>query len=362
VSKKIGVLCVGLGVFLLVLGAMSRWYAYDRLAVAPLDQNTTAEAAPEADAPEDAPRKRSESFGPNATYLKVTKDGASIETGDLVSVRTVVGDVEASQDASEELGQDIAIWETYTYTNPLDDRAYTVAKPLSGRIDRVAFDRRTGEAVDCCDTTTKSGMLPNGRPRPAEEMVFEGQYFKLPFNTQQQDYLFWDGTLRTATPLVFEEEEEIEGLTTYRFKQTIEPTDVDELTTAEGEEFTQVPGSLVGRPRAASVRTDRMYSNTRTLWIEPETGVIVKAEEDQLTTLDIDGEPAATITDVVISYDDQTVAANADTYSSLATQLRLIRWIVPVVGLVLGLLLVGLGVLLMRRDSSASRGRRVAEA
>jgi hypothetical protein len=362
VSKKIGVICVALGVFMLVLGGMSRWYAYDRLAVAPLDQNTTAQTAPDDDAPDDAARKRSQSYGPDAIYLKVTEAGASIETADLQSVRTVVGDVEASKAASEELDREIAIWETYSYTNPLNDPDYSEERPLSGRIDRVAFDRHTGEAVDCCDTTTQTGMDENGDPRPPVEVVFEGQYFKLPFNTQKQDYLFWDGTLQDATPLVYEEEEEVEGLTTYRFKQTIEPTDVDELTTAEGEEFTQVPGSLVGRPRAASVRTDRMYSNTRTLWIEPETGVIVKAEEDQLTTLDIDGEPAATITDVVISYDDQTVAANADTYSSLATQLRLIRWIVPVVGLVLGLLLVGLGVLLMRRDSSASRGRRVAEA
>jgi hypothetical protein len=104
-----------------------------------------------------------------------------------------------------------------------------------------------------------------------------------------------------------------------------------------------------------------MYSNTRTLWIEPETGVIVKAEEDQLTTLDVDGEPVATITDVVISYDDETVAANADTYSSLATQLGLIRWIVPLVGLLLGLLLIGLGVMLMPRDGRSRRGRRVAE-
>jgi hypothetical protein len=361
VSKKIVVICVALGVFRLVLGAMSRWYAYDRLAVVPLDQNTTAEAAPEDDAPEDVPRKRSESFGPNATYLELTADGASIETGDLRSVRTVVGDVAASEAASEELGRDIAIWGTYSYTYPVDDRAYSEEKPLSGRIDRFAFDRHTGEAVDCCGTTTQSGMdTETGAGAEPEEMVFEGQYSKLPFNTQQQQ--FWDGTLQQATPLEFEEEEEVEGLGTYRFRQTIEPTDVDELTTADGEPKTQVPGSLVGEPDEGSAPADRMYANTRTLWIEPETGVIVKAEEEQLTTLDIDGEPAATITELVIAYDEETVAANADTYGSLATQLRLIRSTVPLVGLILGQLLMVAGVLLLRRDRSTRRGRRVAEA
>jgi hypothetical protein len=361
VSKKIGVICVALGVFMLVLGGMSRWYAYDRLAVAPLDQNTTAQTAPDDDAPDDAARKRSQSYGPDAIYLKVTEAGASIETADLQSVRTVVGDVEASKAASEELDREIAIWETYSYTNPLNDPDYSEERPLSGRIDRVAFDRHTGEAVDCCDTTTQTGMDENGDPRPPVEVVFEGQYFKLPFNTQKQDYLFWDGTLQDATPLVYEEEEEVEGLTTYRFKQTIEPTDVDRQASSGERDYTAVPGSLIDMPGRSQVRTDRMYSNTRTLWIEPETGVIVKAEEDQLTTLDVDGEPVATITDVVISYDDETVAANADTYSSLATQLGLIRWIVPLVGLLLGLLLIGLGVMLMPRDGRSRRGRRVAE-
>jgi hypothetical protein len=80
------------------------------------------------------------------------------------------------------------------------------------------------------------------------------------------------------------DEEEIEGVRVYRFKQTIEPTDID-LQASRGEsEFTSVPGSLVGRPDKPSVKTNRMYSNVRTLWIEPETGVIVKAEEEQLTT------------------------------------------------------------------------------
>jgi len=353
VSKKIGAVCLGLGVFLLVVAGMAKWYAYDRLAVVPLDQNTTAETADDEDAD-----KRSESFGPDATFLKVSEDGASIVTGaDLVSVRTVVGDVEASQDASEELDRDIAIWETLSFTRPVDDPAYD-KKPLSGRIDYVAFDRHTGEAVDCCDTTTQSGADPEtGDPLPPRAITFEGHYFKLPFNTQKQDYLFWDGSLEQATPLVFEDEEEIEGLTTYRFRQTIKPTDIDEVTSLGERDFTPVPGSLVGSEEP-EVRTDRMYSNVRTLWVEPETGVIVKAVEDQLSTLNVDGEPVATITDVVIGYDDETIAANAETYSSLSGQLKLVRVYVPVGGLVAGVLLVAVGLVLLLLVGRSGAGSR----
>jgi hypothetical protein len=336
VSKKLGAICVALGVFLLAVAGLAKFYAYDALAVVPLDQETT-----------------SVSFGPDATYLNIGAEGGpAIESGDLVSTRRVVGDVEASEAASDELDRDVAVWETYSFNNPADSKDND-EEPLSGRIDYVAFDRHTGEAVDCCDTYTETG----GNQTP---IVFEGQYFKLPFNTQKQDYLFWDGSLEQATPMVYQEEEEVEGLTTYRFEQTIEPTDIDLQSSGGENEFTEVPGSLIGMDEP-SVETDRMYSNVRTLWVEPETGVIIKAQEDQLSTLDVDGEPVATITDVVIGYDEDTVKSNADEYSSLASSLKLIRSTVPLVGLVLGVILLAAGIfLLVRSHGSGSGTRRTA--
>jgi hypothetical protein len=339
VAKKIGAaVCLGLGVFLLVVAGLSKWYAYERLALVPLDQDTV-----------------SVSYGPDATYLNVAAEGGpAIETGDLVSTRRVVGDVEASQLASDELDRDVAIWSTYSFTNPAESRD-DGQNPLSGRLDYVAFDRHTGEAIDCCETYTQSGMDPETEQvADPVEMTFEGNYFKLPFNTQKKDYTFWDGTIGDTRPLVYEEEEELDGLTVYRFSQTIPPTDVDV------EKHTEVPGSLVGF-RRPSVQTDRMYSNVRTLWIEPETGVIIKAEEDQLSTLDIDGEPVATITEVTIGYDENTIAGNVDEYSSLSSQLKLIRVTVPLVGLIGGVLLVMVGALLLpSSESRAARGRRAA--
>ncbi len=59
---------------------------------------------------------------------------------------------------------------------------------------------------------------------------------------------------------------------------------------------------------------DRVYSNTRTLWIEPETGVIIRGQEDQLVVAEYEGEEVATLTDVVIGYNPATIADNADTY------------------------------------------------
>ncbi len=98
VSRKLGFILTGVGVFFLALALLARFYAYDRLAVVPLDQDTV-----------------SVSEGPGATIFDIATQQEI--TVDLVSTRNVVGDVEASEEASDELGEDIAVWETLVYTD-----------------------------------------------------------------------------------------------------------------------------------------------------------------------------------------------------------------------------------------------------
>jgi hypothetical protein len=97
------------------------------------------------------------------------------------------------------------------------------------------------------------------------------------------------------------------------------------------------------------VQLDRIYSNTRTLWIEPETGVIIRGEEDQDTVAESQGEEVATLTDVVIGYSPETISDNVETYSPLATQLKIVWFWLPLFGTILGLVIVLAGVLIIRR-------------
>ena len=95
----------------------------------------------------------------------------------------------------------------------------------------------------------------------------------------------------------------------------------------------------------------RSYQNTRTLWIEPVTGAIIKGREQQLASLDYNGEAKVTATQVSIEYDDDTVKKNVEGakvdgvdeggYKAKAAQLHLIGFWVPLVSLILGLLLLG---------------------
>jgi hypothetical protein len=352
VAKKLAIVLIALGVFLAALGVLSRFYAYPQLAVVPLDQNaSTAEGA------EDPP---SVSQGTDATIFSLAEGAVEITT-DLTSTRNTVGQVEDAEELNDATGENLAIYETFSYTQ---DGASRV---ISGTFDRVIFDRNTGEAYDCpedvadlCDEKTGSTLSDpeNTNPAASQEDIdfrsvgeegfegFEGQYFKMPFNTQKQDYPWWDGSIGTATDMVFVDEEEIEGLTTYKFEQAIPPTDVADQ---------ELPASVTGLE--ADVVADRMYSNTRTVWIEPETGVIIKAQEEQLTTFDYEDEQLITATDVTIGYTDETVQNNADRYRDLAFQLKLIRLWIPIGALVLGLVLIAVGVFMLirnRRNASAA--------
>jgi hypothetical protein len=325
VGKKTGIALIGLGAFLIVLAPLLRFYAYERLAVVPLDQETT-----------------SISEGPGATIFSIA-EGEEI-TVDLRSTRNVVGFVEASEEASEEQDQDLAVWETFVFTGPEGEEFSEDNPPLSATHDRVVFDRHTGEAVACCGQYTSSETDPEtGEEIRDTETPISGQYFKLPFGSEKKDYEFWDGDIYDSTPLEYQAEEEIEGLTVYRYEQVIEPTDIGDLP--EGA------GSLFGIDDPDAV-IDRVYSNTRTLWIEPETGVIIRGQEDQFVTAEYEGEQVATLTDVVIGYNDETITDNVDTYDGLATALKAVRLWAPIGLLVVGLLLIVGGVLLIRRAAA----------
>lgn len=306
---KLGPILSGLGGFLLVAGILLNVYAYPRLAVAPVDQNSETTLV-----------------GTGATVFDIGSL-SEIQTT-LTTTAQTVGDVEASEEAEEETGDTVRVWVNSTSTKSDDD----VVRARS--IERVAFDAHTGEAVNCCGSYSETTQ---GSP---EQVEFAGQVFKFPFQTGKETYQWWDGTLKRAFPAEFVEEDEIEGLQVYKFVQTIEP-----------EVWTQmeVPPSVVGEDGEGSIEADRAYGNTRTFWVEPETGVVINRQEEQFASLQIDGEDRTTLTDVTTSFTDESVQANVDEYSDTASQLKMVRSTLPLVLGIAGALLIVVGLLLSRR-------------
>ena len=306
---RLGPILIGIGGFLLVAALLCRVWGYPKVAVAPIDQDSVTTLG--------------------ATGATVFDTGTLQErTTDLTISAKTVGDI----DASDEAGDDIRVWVSSSSTK---DSEGTV---LSRSIDRAAFDAYTGEAVNCCDEYTESD---EGEQTPVEH---QGLVFKFPFQTEKKTYDFWDGTLGEAVPIEYVGEDEVDGIATYKFEQTIEPTVTESL---------EVPASVLGEPGDENLEAERTYSNQRTMWVEPITGAVLDREEQQLSTLRYDGTDRVTLTEAEVSYTDESVKETADTVRSKAVLLKVLNPIVPIGGSIAGALLIILGIFLARRPKPA---------
>ena len=192
-----------------------------------------------------------------------------------------------------------------------------------------------------------ASLLIMRRVRFARFFKRDGLLVKFPFDTQQEDYPYWDGALGRSVTAEFQGEETIEGASTYKFVMALGPEEVSE---SEG-----LPGALFGTDEP--VDAGRIYQNTRTLWVEPNTGAIIKGLEEQNvhfaprdTSL-----PTVPITVGTIGYTDETVAANADEFGSSGSTLAIIRDHLTWIGLVAGLALLALGAFLTLGGSRTPR-------
>lgn len=321
--RKIGLILMGLGVLMLVLAPLSRWYAYPRLAVVPDD---VAERVSE---------------GRDVTVLDlgavVSGEGPITRVTDVRSVRKIIPDVD------DGTGQ-VAVWETGVTTfDELGAGATAQENVLSYYEERVAFDRHTAAGVGGRDQY----YTPTGDERDLQQVNHNGYYFKLPFLTEEGDYQFWDSTIQQARPMVFAGEDQLSGLPVYRFVQHIEPQPVSAV---------EVPGALFGQ--RSPVVADRVYSNTRTIWVEPQTGAIIKGQEEQDSYLEFEGERGPAIIQGSIAYTDQQVAANVDEYAGLARTLEQVRTTLPIAALTAGAVLAIVGLVLARRPHRARRAVR----
>jgi Porin PorA len=302
-ARRVGFVLVFVGLFLLFFGLFERFYAYPRLKKAPLDQYSSPVATG------------------TGTYFNRSPDKLAEVTGaQLMNKRIVRGDVAAGTD-------EVAVWDSFNSTIDTADQGVITATQ-----ERIALDRVTAQSVQCC----------------GENPRHQGLTLKFPFDTEKATYQFWDGPAQRALPAAFTRTETLNGVDVYRFEQRIGPLDVGDQ---------EIPGTLAGDPDTPSVQTNIVYTNLKTLWVEPTTGIIVKAQQDATQVLETPGgEQILTLIDAVLTYDEATVEQNADDAASGANRLRLLGTILPVAALLLGLISVAAGLVLLR----SPEGRRVA--
>ncbi len=307
-------LLLGLGTFLLVLAPLLAWYVKPRVAVNPVDVDTTA------------------------VY---TGTGSVFDTGrartvpdrEITVTQRVRGDV-----ADSERSGHAAVWDVVTSVDTAD--TLPAADPhdaLDFVPHRWVSDRRTNRPVHCC----------------GEQPYIEGEaYLKFPFGVQKRPYRWWDNTLGAPVTLRYRGVREVLGHEGYRFTGSVP---------AARTGTRLVPGGLVGEPDRPQVLAEEWYANHGIeLVVDQVTGRVLDARTGPRRTLRAPGagrDAAVLLDSRKLAFTPATQRAAVEQAVKNRDQLRLVGRTLPIVAALTGSVLTLVGAVLVlagrrRPDSS----------
>ncbi|MEV4529076.1 DUF3068 domain-containing protein [Streptosporangium sp. NPDC049304] len=302
-----GVLVLVAGAFLITLAALVHLYIYPSGLVLPAEQDRITKLTTE-----------------SGSYF----DAATLRTHRGVPLETAVaryGDTVRST-------PDVAVWTEFVSLATRDGQ----------RIDyherRVAFDRRTGQAVNCCENYVDE----NGNPAP------RGLVFRWPFGAGPVAYQVYDPLVRRPVAARFEGIETLYGVRVNRYAQRL----VNERLVQQAMEL---PGTVLGLGGRKTFPVNAYLDGARTFWVEPESGMVIGVRENLVKTLRTDdggGRLVALAADMRTSTgDERWNAGEARQFLRWAT---LVNRVIPLSCAVLGVLLLVAGLRLQSRASAAS--------
>ena len=234
--RAIGLSLLALGAVLLGAALAVRLFLVPTMVRLPLDQTGSTTVADQ-----------------NATWFD--QETLEQKNGPVEANVVVQGDP-TSEDATD----DVAVWVSGT---TITDEDGDIVTPPTETV--TCLDRHTAESLSC-----DSARL-NGEPAD-----IEGLTVTFPLGTERRDYDVWNSNAGAASTARYVGEEELEGLSVYRFEQDIPEQVIDRR---------EVPASLAGGTESGNVTADVVFSNDRVLYVEPTSGSIVKVTENPVTTL-----------------------------------------------------------------------------
>ena len=301
--RVIGVILAVLGVILIAVAILLPTWISGQVIKFPLSENETAVLA-----------------GSNASYFSAAtlreQSGVSIQ-----ATYTIKGD--PSRGTSS-----VAVWnETSSVRDVTNNRS------IEQMTRTFAFDRRTGQLVNCC------GANVNGNPSVRQSGLV-GYVF--PFGTQKQTYQVFDTTLNRTVPFVYSGTATVGGIQTYEFVENIQATQIGSQA---------IPGSLLG-VKTAVIRAPLFDQQHLIYYVDPETGALLDVNEQQLVTL----HNPATGAVALVLYDADLTATPSSLSQIVAldsggrNDITLVQTTLPIVfGVVGGVALVAGGLLALRR-------------
>ena len=165
---------------------------------------------------------------------------------------------------------------------------------LLAMVDTVTLNRGTAMAVSDDShpggSVQKPRSIQDEKPSTNIALPHEGLAYRFPFSTEKKTYLYFDPIAQKAFDANYDGEEDVNGLTTYRFTQNVgydadgklaDPIKYASLydNNEDGEVTARAElWGLPGDPEEPITMT-RYYAAQRTFWVDPVSGTIVKAEE-----------------------------------------------------------------------------------
>ncbi|WP_378734753.1 DUF3068 domain-containing protein [Nocardia brasiliensis] len=334
--RTVACLLVGLGALLIVAALLIPTYTVGKLAKTPLDLEITTIATNQ---------PGEESLVLDSKSLTAPEGAAKIDSNvPLVSQRFLT--VEEPSDADE---MTVQAGQTLRRIDKQGDTGL-----LTATIDRVTIDRKTGEPVDK-NPNGSIAVTVNKELQPvADPVQHTGLQYRFPIGTEAKTYPYFDLNARKTFDINYVGEAEINNMKVYHFQQTIPATNLNDVVPAPTNKLT-FPAAKWGVPGEGDITMSRWYTNTRDVWVEPETGTVIKGGEQLHLYYARSGDkPEVTALKSHIVFDENTIESQIAVAKENIDKLSLYGRIMPIVLGVLGVIALIVGVFLGVRGGGST--------
>lgn len=233
---------------------------------------------------------------------------------------------------------------------------------LLAMVDTVTLDRSTAEAVS--DDERPGGAVQ--KPRTVEDdkpptniaLPHDGLAYRFPFDTEKKSYPMFDPIAQKAFDANYDGEDDVNGLSTYRFTQNVgydadgklvEPIKYASLYDKNEDGEVNARAGLWGLPGDPyePVTMTRYYAAQRTFWVDPVSGTIVRTQEHANHYYARDAvKPEMALADYKVTSTEQTVENQVAAARSERDRVALWSRILPISFGASGLIALIGGVLL----------------
>ncbi len=243
---------------------------------------------------------------------------------------------------------------------------------LLAMVDTVTLDRETAMAVSSESNpggaVQKPRAIENEEPPTNIALPHEGLSYRFPFDTEKKTYPYFDPIAQKAFDANYDGEEDVNGLTTYKFTQNVgfdgdgelvDPIPYASLYDDEADSRATAPARLWGieaEDPEEPITMTRYYAAQRTFWVDPVSGTIVKQTDRGYHYYAREAlEPEVTFVDYSVTTNEESIESQVSAARDERDRVALWGRILPITFTALGLIaLVGgalLGAFSLRAES-----------